>query len=199
MQRLLYSGFKENYSGEIFAQGYTFGDADFKTQLSKIKGFNPDIIFVINYGVEGGLIAKQARELGINAQIIGSDNFCTPDVLKTAGKSVNGVLCINSAPLDETQENVVQFKKSYYETYGEDPNIIFVSANAYDTAKIIFNAIDKYGNDITIIKDYLYVMPEYNGVSGKIRFDNNGDATKDFVLQQIINGTIVDYNLTNSK
>ena len=52
--------------GEIVAdERYTSGDIEFRAQLTTIRAANPDAVFVPGYYTELGLIAKQARELGL--------------------------------------------------------------------------------------------------------------------------------------
>jgi len=60
--------------GTIVAkEGFKEGDVDFRPQLSKIKEAKPDMILMPYYYKEVALSAKQARELGITATLIGGD------------------------------------------------------------------------------------------------------------------------------
>mgnify|MGYP001604528364 FL=1 len=55
----------------VAAEAYDAADPDTGTQLSKIKATNPDLLIILGSGNEGGLVARKARELGINAQFAG--------------------------------------------------------------------------------------------------------------------------------
>ena len=48
---------------------------------------------------------------------------------------------------------------------------------SYDAVYILKQAFEAVGEDPTKIKDYLYQMPEFNGIIGKYSFDSNGDIT----------------------
>lgn len=189
----LFSGFKRVFidkGGKIVAEEkYNFEDKDWRTQLAKIKSEAPDALIIISYGREGGLIAKQSREIGIKVQIIGTDNFGTKDVIEAGGNAVENAIFTFSAPLDETNIKINEFKSNYTKINNNQPDILFVATNAYDTVKIVNEAINTVGNNATKIKSFLYDMPAYNGISGIIDFDEKGDATKDFVFQSIKNGT----------
>src|SRR5207249_4298494 len=94
--------------GEIVAtESYTEGkDVDFKAQLTKIKESNPEAIFVTGYYTEAGLIAKQARQLGINAPLIGGDGWDSDVTIKMGGDAVNGCYFANHYSPDEQRPEV---------------------------------------------------------------------------------------------
>ena len=49
------------------------GDQDLRAQLSKVKDANPDAIYAITYGREGGALLRQAKELAVDKPIYGAD------------------------------------------------------------------------------------------------------------------------------
>ena len=69
----------------VAKEGYSDGDKDFKAQLTKIAQKNPDILFVPDYYEQDGLIAIQAKEVGLNSTILGPDGW--DGVAKTVDKS----------------------------------------------------------------------------------------------------------------
>lgn len=87
----LVKSFKEKYvslGGKVVTeQAYQTKDTDFKAVLTKIKGTNPDILFVPGYYEEVGLIVKQARELGLNVPVLGGDGYDSPKLTQIAGKT----------------------------------------------------------------------------------------------------------------
>lgn len=69
---------------------YQAGDVDFKAQLTQMKSKNPELIYIPGYYTEVGLIARQARELGIKATLLGGDGW-DGDKLNEIGKeAING-------------------------------------------------------------------------------------------------------------
>ena len=73
---------------ESFCQG---GDQDFSAQLSTILAAKPDVLFIPNYYTEDALIARQAKELGLNVPIFGSDGAQTPELIQIGGPAVEGI------------------------------------------------------------------------------------------------------------
>ena len=66
----------EVLGGEIVDElGYVGKDKDFNAILTSIKGKEFDVIFIPGYYQEAGLIIKQARDLGIDAPVLGADGF----------------------------------------------------------------------------------------------------------------------------
>src|ERR671939_837747 len=77
--------------GQIVArQSYTQTDADFKGQLTNIRAAAPDVILVPGYYGQVGVIAKQAKELGITAPLLGGDGWDSPKLWELGGAALNG-------------------------------------------------------------------------------------------------------------
>ena len=193
----LFDGFNDEFTklgGYISnVESYNLDVTDFRTIIAKIKNSQPEAVLLISYGGKGGLIVKQAKELGVNLQIFASDNFGSEDVIKSGGDSVENVIFSSSIPLNEEDLMVQDFKNKYFALNGNNPSILFVAASGYDAAKIIFDTVGSVGYNSDAIKNYFYGLKDYNGISGKISFDENGDATKDFMFQTIKNGQFVPY------
>ena len=56
-------------------ESYAKGDVDFKSQLTKIAGQNPDVLFIPVYYEDVALIVQQAKSAGISAQLLGADGW----------------------------------------------------------------------------------------------------------------------------
>ena len=89
----LANAFKEQAKKEgiqVKEEQYTADDKDFRALLTKVKGYNSEVIFVPDYYNTIGLILTQAKELGINAQFMGGDGW---DGIQTNfGKVANGAV-----------------------------------------------------------------------------------------------------------
>lgn len=67
------------------------GDRDFTPQLSRIKEVKPDVIYAPIYYTELALMAKQAKEMGLNAPIVAGDGVQAPELIELGGNAVEGV------------------------------------------------------------------------------------------------------------
>src|SRR5580692_514693 len=86
--------FKQQFlanGGKIVAdQNYSGGDKDFSAQLTAIKAANPDGIFIPGYYTEVGLIALQARQLGLTVPLFGGDGWDGKPLISIGGSAVEG-------------------------------------------------------------------------------------------------------------
>lgn len=147
--------------------------SDFKAQLTNIAAVEPEAVFVPMYYNDVALIAQQAHEVGIEVPLLGVDGW---DGILDAIEDVsliNGYYFCNHYAADDTAENVVAFREAYEATYGEVPNAF--AALGYDGAAILLNAVELAGtNDWAAINTVLSET-SYEGVTGTIKFDENGD------------------------
>jgi branched-chain amino acid transport system substrate-binding protein len=189
----LYMRFKESFekNGGVIKDAETMneGEKDFRTRLSKMISSGPEAIYCISYGVEGGLILKQLKELGYTKKVFGADVWSSPELLTGAGNAAEGVYLIK--PADYKDSVYQKFTEKYKLKYKEEPDVY--AAYAYDLAYIISNALNNTDKKGEQIKNYFLKMPEYKGVTGITKFDENGDCdTKSFVRLQITNGKYVE-------
>ncbi|HOX60463.1 MAG TPA: ABC transporter substrate-binding protein [Candidatus Magasanikbacteria bacterium] len=193
-------GFFNNLSTEISTNGgqivksekYSPEDTEFRTQLTNIKNTSPDALIIICYGKEGGTIAKQARELGIRVQLIGTDNFGTNEVATAGGQAVDGAI-FSTEGIDMEQPRTKHLIDAYTQKYNHVPPVDYVVADTYDAIRLLADAISARGYNPDGIKDYLYGVKDYAGASGVITMNSNGDAFKPTQIRQIRNGKLVNY------
>ncbi len=155
---------------------YNDGDTDFKAQLTKIKGSNPDVIVLPDYYNVVGLIAKQARDISITSQFLGGDGWESEELVQIGGEAVDGALYINHYYSGDTSEIVKNFVESYKKEYNKEPDAF--AALAYDSARVLVEAIKNADStDGTAIKDELAKI-ELESVTGKISFNEERSAIK---------------------
>lgn len=170
----------------VGVEGFQNNENDFKTELAKIKEEDPDVIFIGALMPEAAIILREIKEMGIEADIIMDDGPATDDsFLKSVGNLSNGIFFSGTRFSRESSPN---FWNDYNKNFGKDPNIF--AAQAYETAKMLSYIVGKCSDDTECIKNELYNI-NFSGVTGNISFDKNGDARKDIVIKEIVNGTFV--------
>jgi branched-chain amino acid transport system substrate-binding protein len=193
------TGLKDVFSNEFIKLGgnitaiemYNQDDTDFRTQLIKIKNTHPQRIYLPGYYKEMALILKQAKELKIEIPFRSVVTFEEPELLKLAPKEAEGV--IYSSPLynpESQDEIIVKFVTNFKNRYGRDPGIF--AAHGYDAMMIVASVLKNIRN-ITgdTIKEGLYKVKNFPGVSGLTSFDENGDVIKPVAIKQVKNGKFV--------
>jgi branched-chain amino acid transport system substrate-binding protein len=177
--------FKE-LGGEVVAdESYQAGEMDFKGQLTHIKGVQPDAIFIPGYYTEVGLIARQARALGINVPLLGGDGWDSAKLYEIGGQAINGSYFSNHYTTESTDVVVTGFIKKFKETYGgEVPDGL--AALGYDSGKILVEAMDRAADlKPATIRDELAKTKDYVGVTGKISIDSQRNANKSAVVVKV--------------
>src|SRR5262249_29588303 len=97
--------FTDNFTkmgGTIVAdESYSEGDTDFSAQLTSIKAKNPEGIYLPGYYTEVGLVARQARKLGLTVPIMGGDGWDSPRLWEIGGEALNGCYFSNHYSVDD--------------------------------------------------------------------------------------------------
>ncbi len=178
----------KSLGGKVVAyESYGKDDVDFSALLTKVKASGADILFLPDYYNKVGLIAKQAREKGIKATLIGPDGWDSPDLVKIAGDAVEGGYFSNHYSPEDTRPEVAGWVKKYKEKFGQTPDAL--GTLAYDATNLLLEAIRKAGsNDPLKIRDALAAIKGFKGVTGESTMDGNGDAVKSAVILQIVKG-----------
>jgi branched-chain amino acid transport system substrate-binding protein len=170
-------------------QSYSEGDIEFRAQLTAIKGQNPDGIYVPGYYTEVGLIARQARDLGINLPLLGGDGWDSPKTLEIGGVAVEGSYYTNHYSADDPSPITQNFIKKYREQYRKTPDAMAVLG--YDAANMLFDAIRRAGTiEGSKVRDALAATKDFEGVSGKITMDPERNASKKIIILKIENGKL---------
>ncbi|SHJ15122.1 amino acid/amide ABC transporter substrate-binding protein, HAAT family (TC 3.A.1.4.-) [Geosporobacter subterraneus DSM 17957] len=176
--------------GQIVAkEAFKFGDVDFRPQLSKIKEAKPDVIFMPYFFKEVALSANQARELGIDAVLMGGDGWPSDVLLEMAKDSVEGSYFVNH--LDFEDPEVQDFKAAYRAKYNTP-----VELNgylAYDAVKLLEAAVNSANSlDPVAIRDNLETA-SVKGITGQITIskDTHNPEGKDAAIIKIVNGEYV--------
>lgn len=173
---------------EIVAdERYTSGDIEFRAQLTTIRAANPDAIFVPGYYTELGLIAKQARELGVQVPLLGGDGWDSEKTLEIGGDAVEGYYFSTHYAADSDSPRVQAFVKGFQAKYGATPDAM--AALGYDTARIFADAAARAGStDGAKLRDAIAATSGFEGVTGKISMDAQRNARKDAVVLKIEGG-----------
>ncbi|MBE3598927.1 MAG: ABC transporter substrate-binding protein [Limnochordaceae bacterium] len=174
--------------GQVVAfETYTTGDKDFLSQLTKIRAARPDILFLPNYYSEVPLQVQQARQIGLNVPIIGSDSWGFAGLLELGGSDMEGLMYTTHYAPDIATPTAQTFIKRYQERYGSLPDD--VAALTYDAFGLLVTALQKAGKpDRQAVRDALASIERYDGVTGTMQFAGSGDPIKSAVVIQIKNG-----------
>ena len=157
----------------VFYDGITQGEKDFRSLLTTVKAKNPAVYFFGGIYPEGGVIAKQAKEVGLAAPLVSGDGMYDPEFVKIAGAAAEGSY-LTFTPDPEKLPNAKSFLQQYRAKHGAElaPYAIY----SYDATNILLTAISRAKNrDGKTLADEIRKM-KHDGASGHIEFDAKGDV-----------------------
>jgi branched-chain amino acid transport system substrate-binding protein len=174
--------------GKISIQkSFESGVNDFKTQLTAIKEAKPDGLYIIAAS-EIGIILKQKSELNladIKTFTVGlAEN---PKVIEIAGEAANNVFySYPSFQVNSDDKEIKDFVSNYKLKYKNEPDVL--AAYGYDLMNITLKVLENNFESSEKIKNALYNLKNFNGVTGQTSFDLNGDVTKTAGIKVIKQG-----------
>ena len=189
------SKFKELGGTITGREEFIVGETDFRTKLAKLINSGAEAIFFSHLG-EGGPGIKQANELGFKGVFLGTDTMSVADVPKVAGAYLDNrtyfALWRNFDALTDGQK---EFAEKYKTKYGKEPgDYLFYNVLGYDGLMVLAEAIKNSDGTGAGIKDALYKIQNFDGLSGPISIDETGinrDPKSAMVMYK--NGKIVRY------
>jgi branched-chain amino acid transport system substrate-binding protein len=168
-------------------EGVTRGDKDFSAILTRVKASEPELLMFGGVYVEGGLLAKQMKDLGLACALISGDGVFDPEFIRIGGEAAEGAY-LSYAPSADNIPSAKVFLDSYKARWPEvGPYCLF----SYDAAMIIFDAIKSTGTTSGVkVADYIH-HTTFNVASGAISYDAKGDPTNSpYVMWTVKNGKL---------
>ncbi len=188
--------FVEAFGAEnIVAEAYfNVGDQEFSSQITTVMAANPDVIFMPSDFLEPGLLMKQARDMGYaDVPFLAGDTWETQAIIDVGGAAVEACrfttfFDADAAPTAESTE----FLEAYAAKFGGEKPKGAVTALGFDAYMAAVRAIEKAGTtDGPALRDALASL-EMVGVTGALKFDENGDAIKNMaVIKTVKDGKFV--------
>ncbi len=176
----------EELGGEVVHAESVLQDAtDLRTQLTKAKSAEPDVLYVPLYPQGGVAGLKQIKEIGLDVTVVGGDAFDTNEISDL--EAANGVIyTIAKTDLPEG------FKNNVKEVSGKDANTF--SPFVYDAINIFAKVMREVGTDQAAIRDALVTVSHKGIAVPMIEFDQQGDLKAvDFSVKIINDGEVNDY------
>lgn len=150
-----------------------------------------DALVIGGQAPEGLKIIAAARRLGFTGPILGADGLTG---VKDGGPVAEGVYVSSAFLADRPSEKAQRFVQAYRQRFSELPD--HRGAMTYDVLYLLKEAIEKAGSDRRALRDWVAGVginrPEFQGVTGTIKFDRNGDVVgKDVAVGVVRTGQLV--------
>lgn len=181
----------EKYAPElVLAELYEDGTVDFTSTVAKFQQSGVEVIYSSGAYAQTAPFIQQYRAKDENVQFIMSAACFSEEFLKLAGADAEGVVIGTSFFYGSADESVKAFAEKFNVVYGSKPSTF--AAQIYDATYAILKAIEK-GNSAEradIVANL--TSTDFQGVTGKITFDEEGNCPKQQVLLEIKSGEYVE-------
>lgn len=172
----------------IIEQKFMPYETDFTRQLKVIDDSRVDGILLWTDEPKAALILKQMRAMGMKQRVFGSHRTIGNELLKQAGSAAEGFQAVYPYNPSSNDPAWLAFVDRYEKKYGEYPD--HFAALAYDQMQILLKAICEAGLNRAMIRDALYGITAYKGVTGEMSFDPNDKDIRPMYLGTVRNGKI---------
>jgi branched-chain amino acid transport system substrate-binding protein len=180
-------------AGSVVAyESFTTKDTDFSSQLTKIVKSGAEVLFTPQYYNEVPLIVSQAKDLGWTGPIVGSDSWGSAETIELCGEDCYGLFFSSHYAAAGAKGATKAFIDRYEKTYGYIPDD--VAALTWDALRLAQQAIQNAGEltgkiekDRESVRNALAQIKDFDGITGKMTFTEEGDPIKCAVIVRINN------------
>jgi len=183
---------KHGADSVVAYESFTTKDTDFSSQLTKIVKSGAQVLFTPQYYNEVPLIVRQAKDLGWEGPIVGSDSWGSAELVELCGEACYGLFFSSHYAAAGAKGATKAFIDRYEKTYGYTPDD--VAALTWDSLQLAQQAIQNTGEltgriekDREAVRDALTRIEDFAGITGKMTFTEEGDPIKCAVIVKINN------------
>ncbi len=158
-----------------------------KSLILRVQKYRPDVIFISGHD-ESGYLAEKIQISGIKTIFLGGDGWNYGSFLNKGGKYIkSGFFCTHWSEKSENPVSIAFVKK-----YKDIADINSASALSHDAVFLLADAIKRaHSTNRKKVRMALENTKSFQGVTGRISFDKNGDpVNKNAVINEIYNGKI---------
>lgn len=174
--------------GEIVSQQkYEANATELSSQIEAIKSAAPDVVFAPGFYTTARLVAREVKQSGIKAILIGSDGWDSPNLMDGGSEPFEDVYFANHFWAGSDDPLVKKFVADYRAKYGVEPDA--GAATAYDAARMLFDAFKRAkSTDSAAVRSALAQTKDFPGVTGKITLDASRNAQVPVYMLRIEKG-----------
>ena len=158
----------------LMIERFNRGDIDFSAQLTKMRAAKITHIQFWGYYADYAQIARQLKQMKYDAQLMGNQAPVTQKTLDLGGEALEGALNVCLFVPGSSNPRIQKFVKTYEAKYNSLPDTW--AAQSYDGMYILARALEIGGSNPEKIREALAGMKDFEGITGTITFNSQGDA-----------------------
>jgi len=170
----------------VIEQKFMPGDTSFTRQLRVILDSRVDAVVLWCDAAAAGTILKEMRQMGMKQPVFGASRVVGDSLLMNAGAAAEGLEVVY--PFDSNRDDAIwlAFQKRFEAAYHQKTDAF--SALGFDTMNILLDAICRGGLNRGEIRNALYSLESYKGVTGEMIFDPNAKNIAPLYLGKLHDG-----------
>ncbi|MDD4989069.1 MAG: ABC transporter substrate-binding protein [Candidatus Pacebacteria bacterium] len=165
------------------------GYDDYRTIILKMKADSPEgIVFFAQTQATRAKFMKEAKELGLNAQIFQSADIENESLLKNYAQAMEGIIYTFPEVTGDNSSFLERFK-TYYGT----DSVGASDANAYDATRVVISALTDHYQNSTSMKDAVAKTDIPGTAYKQIKFDDSHEVTgSNYIIKTVHDGKFVE-------
>lgn len=173
------------------SEGVNSKDYDVRTQITKLAALKPQMmVAVMNSTVTASAFVRQSKEFGLKIPTLGNEYFGFREVVQNP--DADGFY-ITQYAYDPAAPAFAGYLERYEAAYGKKPSQEIYAAQPFDGYNVLADAIEKCaGTEADCVRDALYAIKGYQGITGVITIDVNGDSDRAFTIRRIVKGSLAE-------
>jgi branched-chain amino acid transport system substrate-binding protein len=174
--------------GKVVAtESYSKGDTDYRAPLVAVKKAKPQALYLPGFYSEVGVIARQAREVGLTQPLLGGDGWEADQLFELAGDALDGSYYTSHYAMDNPSPELQRFISGYQARHGQPPGA--AAALGYDAARVVLSALER-AESLTgpAIREALARTKDFPGATGTLTLDAERNPLKPAVILKIQDG-----------
>ncbi len=181
------AAFKKLGGTVVAVESYSKGDSDYRAPLLAVKRAKPQAVYLPGFYSEVGIIARQARELGLTQPLLGGDGWDSARLFELAGGALEGSSFSSHYAMDNPAPELRRFASAFQARHGRQPEA--ASALGYDAAKVALAAIERAESlSGPAIRDALARTRDFPAATGNLTLDADRNPVKPAVILTIREG-----------
>jgi branched-chain amino acid transport system substrate-binding protein len=176
----------------VSKDSYNAGEQDFSSMLTKLRTIRPEAVYIGGWAGDGANIVRQAAEVGLRTQFVGSGSMISDDFIKLAGPASEGFAVATLFEASTPNPVGKAFAERFRPRFNQDANTF--SSLGYDSTTIALEAMRRVGkpDGLEIQKMLKSGMKDWAIVQGPpgttAAFDAKGSVNFPMFIAVIRNG-----------
>lgn len=174
-------------------QSFVPGETDFRSIVTRIKASGAKAVYFSPQSPDGTTSVLRAfKEQRIELPVLGNEIAGNTVKANVSAAGLFEGMVFAEPQFDTHNPAVTNFTRRYLARFGGTGLPYgFYTCEAYDAVRVVAHVLATCGVDNEKVKECLYTLNNYQGLSGKIAFDSNGDGIRHYILKKIGSGEIV--------